>query len=372
MNDPPYGLYIHVPFCLSKCIYCSFYSVTERHLIEEYLKALIIEIRKYSNTAKRIDTVYLGGGTPSVLEAGQISVIFDAIYRYYDVEDGAEITIEANPQDITRNFVRELEHLGINRVSVGIQSFFGKDLEFLHRRHTAGESFESLDILHNSGIEKINADIIWGLPGQDTGHTIENLKRAALFKPSHISAYELTYSSGTPLFEMMKAGRFSKISDHEKADIYTAVSEFLTAEGYIHYEISNFSRNTSSCSKHNKKYWDHMPYIGLGPSAHSFDMKRRWWNYPDIKKYCKTIINGNSSVEASETLTAGQIRSERIMLGFRTIEGVSLSIINRLPESRKILEDLKEQGFIRIMGEKAVPTLKGMLIADHLASLFEI
>lgn len=363
------GIYIHIPFCLSKCIYCDFYSVTDISLIGEFLGLLKKEIALYKNFYNNadIDSIYIGGGTPSLLRVSQISSILGEISKNFNILKNAEITIEANPQDISGTWAKDLANTGVNRVSLGIQSFINEDLKYLYRRHDEKAAIKSIKLLQNAQF-KLNIDLIWNIPFQNEKSLFANLKKACDFNPAHISLYELTISKSTPLWHIMKKDSI----DMEKDDLYLGIFEYLREKGYKHYEVSNYAINEDAFSVHNCKYWNHSPYLGMGPSAHSFSKNMRWSNHSSIIKYCKKLKNGEKPVEMIECLDESQLKMEKIMLGLRTKWGFDYKIIKNDRQNKSILKKLLKDGYLLEENGRLLSTFKGMLVADHLSSLFEV
>lgn len=364
--SPP-GLYVHIPFCRSKCPYCAFYSIASRSLIPRWLDALRQEIRHYEGWFNRFDSLYLGGGTPTVLTSPELARMVEDLFAHFDFAPDSEITIEANPCDLTRENINVLKTLGFNRISVGVQSFDDHALSFLGRRHTVREAETALTDLRSSGFENISIDLIYGFKGQPLKEWINTLGRAVSFQPEHLSCYQLTLEKKTPLWGIKEKGLFHPLSETEECSYFLATSNFLEDQGYIHYEISSFARGKAFYSRHNRKYWHHIPYLGLGPSAHSFHKSRRWWNVCSIRKYCKALEAGRPPVEGYESLTDEQSRFELITLGLRTNEGFDLKEMPCNQQSKDMLSGLQDYGFIRVNNGRVIPTRKGFLVADSLA-----
>ena len=361
----PAGIYIHIPFCRSKCPYCDFYSIASSSLIPRWLESLKRELIFYSGKFGAFDTVYLGGGTPSILDVSTIEEILTNIKNNCNVVDQAEITIEANPRDLDSDKIAGLKSTGINRINLGVQSFNDKDLRFLGRHHT-GEDCEKLLIdLRDAGFENIGIDFIYGLMNQTFEEWYQVLKKAVCFSPQHISCYQLTVEGKTVFNAMKTKGELKELSEDTACRFFLETSEFLE-HGYIHYEISNFSKSPQHRSRHNRKYWARVPYLGLGPSAHSFDGEKRWWNYRSVKKYCVSLENNNMPVESSEILTAEQTILEKISLGLRTAEGISTDDLSDIPGVDERIAKLNSLGHIRISGNRIMPTKKGFLVSDRL------
>jgi len=377
MNEKTPGLYIHIPFCLSKCLYCDFYSLTSISAIPDFLDALFKEMEMYHNRFNPFDTVYIGGGTPSLLSPQQLENILKRVRKNFDLisdpEITPEITIETNPADLNRSFLESMREIGINRINIGVQSFNQKILNFLGRRHTAKQAISAVEASRKAGFHNIGLDLIYGVPAQDIESWLDTLKQALVFSPEHISCYQLTLESKTPLGIRYQAGEFSLPGEELQYEFFMKTSEFLEDAGYIHYEVSNFARGKEHTSRHNQKYWDHSPYLGLGPSAHSFQCNQRWWNHRSLDQYLAAINAGNLPVEGTETLTMEQLRLEALYLGLRTKKGISLQDFkNRyhtdlFTEKKKILAKLEEEGFISIQDGYLHPTQSGLAVADSLS-----
>ena len=377
MDSKTSGLYIHIPFCLSKCHYCDFYSITSISAVPDFLDALFKEMEMYRNRFNPFDTVYIGGGTPSLLSPQQLESILISVKENFilisNPEITPEITIETNPADLNRSFLESMREIGINRINIGVQSFNQKILNFLGRRHTAKQAISAVEASRKAGFHNIGLDLIYGVPAQDIESWLDTLKQALVFSPEHISCYQLTLESKTPLGIRYQAGEFSLPGEELQYEFFMKTSEFLEDAGYIHYEVSNFARGKEHTSRHNQKYWDHSPYLGLGPSAHSFQCNQRWWNHRSLDQYLAAINAGNLPVEGTETLTMEQLRLEALYLGLRTKKGISLQDFkNRyhtdlFTEKKKILAKLEEEGFISIQDGYLHPTQSGLAVADSLS-----
>jgi oxygen-independent coproporphyrinogen-3 oxidase len=323
------SLYIHIPFCLRKCAYCDFYSETRLDQIPDYLKALETEIHlravsDISSSHGLVDTIYLGGGTPSVLAIKQIDRIFQTLNTQFRISPDAEITLEINPGTVNSDYLAGLKGAGVTRLSIGVQSFDDAKLVFLNRIHTAGEALKTIDHAERAGFENISLDLIYGLPGETRAAWIKDLKKALDRGPSHISAYMLTLEPATPLADQVKQGAFIPLDNNMMSLLFKMTSHYLTQNGFQHYEISNFSRGGSNRSRHNSRYWDLTPYLGFGPGAHSYDGAVRSWNCSSIERYTRDLCSGRLPVEDCETLSLEQKMTEFIMLRLRTLEGIDL------------------------------------------------
>lgn len=359
------GLYVHVPFCRSKCPYCGFYSLPSAAPIPLWLEGIKKEILLYKGRFDRFDTLYLGGGTPTFLDDATLSCLIDHISTHLDFAHDTEITIEANPCDLSTKKARLLKDLRINRVNVGIQSFDDGALRFLGRRHTGEEAKDALRRLRCAGFDNVGVDLIYGLPGQTLGAWKDTLACALSFKPEHISCYELTLEKGTVFGRLQEKGEIHGLGEEEGRTFFLTASQFLNARGYIHYEVSNYARTEAFSSRHNAKYWDRSPYLGLGPSAHSFDGKERWWNMRSIRKYGADLSKGRLPVEGRETLTEEQVQLESLALGFRTSQGVDLRELASLYQCGPALSALEADGLVTILDGRIIPTEAGFLLADQ-------
>jgi oxygen-independent coproporphyrinogen-3 oxidase len=364
------GLYVHVPFCRTKCPYCDFYSVTSLSSIPNWLEAINREMLLYRDRFCRFDSLYFGGGTPSLLMEHDLATLVGYLYRHFSISPDAEFTVEVNPDDVTSGQLEVLRNLGVNRISLGVQSFDDQELRFLRRRHTACQAAKALYELKDAGFAKVGVDLMYGLPGQTESSWLATLEQAVSFNPEHLSCYQLTIHEST-LFGHLKAKGEIKPADEEKeSTFFILTSAFLEGKGYLHYEVSNFAKGEENLCRHNLKYWRRVPYLGLGPSAHSCQEGGRWWNLRDMDAYCRALSRGESPVAGSETLTAEQVYFERILLGFRTRDGVEQEIFRDRPGTEEALRHLRQAGLVRVVGGRVVPTTKGFLVADSLALAF--
>jgi len=369
-TDVEAGLYIHVPFCKTKCPYCDFYSVTDLTLVEEWLNLLIQEMEFYKDVFGTFDTIYLGGGTPTVLSNTVLTDLFQKLRRKFSFKDNTEITVEANPDDVTPEKLELLKDLGVNRLSIGVQSFNDEELTFLKRRHSVKGTEEALHWINEAGFSNFGIDLIYGLPGQTVANWMVNLQKALPFQPTHLSCYQLTIEKTTPFGKMLKQGILQGCTEKQGRDFFLETSRFLEENGFIHYEISNFARGNGFRSHHNCKYWHHIPYLGLGPAAHSFLGRTRWWNHRSVKRYCADLQKGMPPVEESESLTSEQERLEKLFLGLRTNEGVKMDDVFPRSQTNSSLDDMVKKRLITVHGDRIIPTKKGFLMADRLPLLF--
>lgn len=324
------GLYIHVPFCAKRCLYCDFYSNTEMRYKEPYINALIreLEMRKDYAAGEPFDTIYFGGGTPSQLQAGDFERIFDAIYRLCNISDNPEITLEANPDDMTPEYVASLRTFPFNRISMGVQSFKEEDLRFLNRRHDSRQARRAVELCKENGLRNISIDLIYGLPGQTQEEWEANLDKAISLDIPHISAYHLIYEEGTALYKLKEEGKVTPIEEEVSLRLFSALIDRLKAAGYEHYEISNFAR-PGMISRHNSAYWTGRKYLGLGPSAHSYNGECREWNISSLPIYIKGMESGQPEKEVEE-LSRDTRYNDFIITGLRTMWGIRLNDIRRL------------------------------------------
>lgn len=369
------GLYIHIPFCASRCIYCGFYSTTRLDLRQQYVDALIRELVEVGKSKMlkddSISTVYLGGGTPSQLTIPQLHQLFDAIYIYNKVESGAEVTIEMNPDDVSVPYADTLRQLGINRVSMGAQTFDDERLRWLNRRHTVAQVGQAVTILRAAGIRNISIDLMYGFPNETIDDFVHDIDEAIKLDVEHISAYCLMIEEGTELYRRYGDKRVREYDDSKEETerkMYELLIDKLTAAGYEHYEISNFAR-PGFRSRHNSSYWTGVPYIGLGAAAHSFDGHLRSWNVSDIQQYI-AAVNRDERLNEEEELSATDFYNERVMLGLRTCEGVDLSALSDdernycIQEAQPFLSD----DILLLTDNRLVLTRKGLFVSDYVIS----
>ena len=314
------ALYIHVPFCQRRCAYCGFYSTTHAELQDAYVAALLREMAARP-CADEIGTVYLGGGTPSQLGEERLGRILPRARVYYNICADAEVTVEVNPDDVTPSLVSALREAGVNRVSMGIQSFDDGELQAVGRRHTAEEACRAVETLSRGGIGNISIDLMYGLPGQTLESFARSIDAALRLPVQHISSYALSVEAGTPLHARLRNGTFTETSDEELLAMFTLLRERLISSGLEHYEISNFAR-PGYASRHNSSYWDGTPYLGLGPGAHSYDGNAlRRANAPDLRAY---IAASDDAPHALEHLTPDALYDELVFTRLRTRRGLPM------------------------------------------------
>ena len=323
--EPEFGLYVHIPFCEKKCIYCDFYSIERMDHKEVFVSMLKKEIyhRKQEAIGKTATSVFFGGGTPSLMSVEQMNTIIQALKESYEIHPNAEWTMECNPGTISEESLKGYRELGINRLSFGIQSFHKHELDFLHRIHTPEEAEEAIHIARNVGFDNINIDIIFALPNQTMESWKETVRRAIALNTEHISAYSLIFEEKTPLFTMLQKGEVHQSDEHNDADMYEYVIATLQKAGYHQYEVSNFAKPGKSCS-HNRTYWLAKEYLAFGPSAHGYVNNERYWNYRNLMRYLESVQKTGSGKANSEILTLENRLFEAAFLSFRA-QGISIS-----------------------------------------------
>jgi oxygen-independent coproporphyrinogen-3 oxidase len=360
------GLYVHIPFCRTKCPYCGFYSIASASPIPRWIGALQKEMDHYRYRFAAFDSLYLGGGTPTCLTTRDLERVMECILKKFVFSTDAEMTLEANPQDLTLEKIHLLRDLEFNRISLGVQSFDDRVLSFLGRRHSAETAGRALRELRSCGFENIGVDLIYGFEELSSEVWMGSLKKALEFSPEHVSCYQLSCEDNTVFGRMRDRGLLGLPGEEAERSFFMSTSEFLEDNGYIHYEISNYAKGAEFVSRHNSKYWRHVPYLGLGPSAHSFDGSRRWWNVSSIRAYCGALEKGCAPVEGDEHLTSEQKILESVSLGLRTSQGVELKEILSRGASAEALSRLISLGFLHTEGERIMPTRRGFLVADYL------
>ena len=321
------GIYIHIPFCQKRCTYCDFYTEVAPQLIPNLIDSIIkeLDIRKDYLPDSDINTIYFGGGTPSILSKEQFSKIFEAIFSTYSVNEDAEITFEANPDDLTTDFFESIRLLPFNRISIGIQSFDDEDLKRINRRHTAIQAIEAVRNAQQAGFKNISIDLIYGLPSQTLEKWEKQLDIALSLNVQHISAYGLTYEEGTVLWKQREKGILNVVEDETMNKMYSLLVKKMKQNSFEAYEISNFALPNFR-SRHNSSYWKQEPYMGLGPSAHSYDLISRQWNVASIKDYIHEIETNTVFFEREE-LTIQDRYNDFVMVSLRTSEGIDLKTL---------------------------------------------
>lgn len=366
------GIYIHIPFCKQACHYCDFHFSTSLKKKDEMVQALAKEIQLRSKSiTEPIETIYFGGGTPSILQIEDLQFLIDAVYRNYEVVENPEITVEANPDDLNIETICNLANSPVNRLSIGIQSFFEEDLKLMNRAHNAEEAKKFLEIA-TQHFDNISIDLIYGIPNMSNEKWLENIQTALSFGIPHISSYALTVEPKTALHSFIQKGIIPQPDDEVAAAHFQILVDKLSENGFIHYELSNFGKE-NYFSKNNSSYWLGKKYIGIGPSAHSYDGQNRGWNVSNNALYIKSIQENKLPIEM-ETLTKTDCYNEYIMTGLRTIWGVSLERVERefgeryllylLDQSKKYIQS----EHLALTGDKLTTTKKGKFLCDGIAS----
>ena len=385
-NLQPAGLYIHIPFCVKKCPYCDFYSITDGSLHPAFMDALISEMRMTRDPSLKFDTLYMGGGTPSVLEAKTIAKIIETARQSYEILPHAEITLEVNPGTVRLKQFEEYRFSGVNRINIGVQSFDPVNLHFLGRIHSGRDAQAAITRAQKAGFENLGLDLIYGIPNQTKKSWLRDLKLAIESEPRHLSCYILSFEPGTPLYRDRQEGRVKPLAEPQVCELFETTLEFLSDHGYVQYEISNFARKRMTCSglkgadrnrsRHNMKYWNFAPYIGLGPSAHSFLEPKRYWNCEDVKKYVQDLDAGRLPRAGVERLIMEQLMIEAIYLGLRQTTGILIDVfdkkfaVNFKTMFEEIIANLEARGLAELSQNRCTLTSRGMLYLDSIAAMF--
>jgi len=367
------SLYLHIPFCEHKCIYCDFYSIESLDPKEAFLRALHTEIDMYKSYSgnERFETIFFGGGTPSLLAPEEIAEILQQLAKTFTVESDAEITLETNPGTVDRKRLVGFRSAGINRLSFGVQSFFDEDLKFLTRIHSAAQAREVVRLAQEAGFNNISIDLIFALPDQTVSRWEQNLRSAIELNPQHISAYSLIVERGTPLYRMVEAKIVSPHPVETEAAMYEMTMKYLHAAGFEHYEVSNYAK-PGFRSAHNCNYWNHSHYLGFGPSAHSFVAGKRWWNVSNLRTYCENIERNRLPVSGSELLTSSELYDEAIMLGLRS-DGIDLHRLHAehgvdlLSQHSSLIDRLLAEQLVVVEPNVLRLTDKGYLLCDEIS-----
>ena len=365
------SIYIHIPFCRHKCIYCDFYSIITDESINEYIAALCQEIEYYSvQNNYEVETIYFGGGTPSLLSANQIENILNHIRKNFYVQPNAETTIETNPGTVELQKLIDFRQIEINRISIGVQTFDENELKFLTRIHDKNSAVETVLNAEKAGFANINLDLIFNLPGQTKNIWKQNLEKAIELPITHISTYSLILERGTILNKMVLDGKVVLQDDDYDADLYEYTIDFLTKKGFIQYEVSNFCKSGFECL-HNLNYWQHKNYLGFGTSSHSFLDNKRWWNYSSLKMYIENIKRKKTAVRSFEILNINELEQEYIMLAMRS-KGINIKeFINKFGEdffirNKNHLDEIVSKGYLIQTDEFFRLTQKGFLVCDEI------
>jgi len=373
------GLYIHIPYCDTKCGYCDFYSITNHSTRKDFIPALQKEMELYARppfSGALFDTIYFGGGTPSLLEPSELEQIFNRLHALFRFAEDCEITLEANPGTLNAEKLEAYKKLGVNRLSIGIQSFDEGELKMLGRIHSADDARRSVEKARSAGIDNISVDLIFALPGQSLETWQSNMAEALKLEPQHISAYNLIFESGTQFYKKMLAGEIVPKGENEEWLFFSRTMETLEKGGISQYEVSNYAADESLYSRHNCKYWDHTPYLSFGPSAHSYWNGKRWSNMRSAAGYIKKLEEGILPLDFEESLDEATLRFERMMLGLRTRYGVDLAgfreHFQQPPDSYYpgVIETLLENRYAEIKDGFLRLTKKGLMICDEIVARF--
>lgn len=370
------GIYIHIPFCKNRCIYCGFYSTTNKELKARYVDALIREIRMRKDEFLKLgtslspsstSTIYFGGGTPSSLSVCDIERIVGALESTFNGTP-SEVTLEMNPDDVTKDYIKAVKQMGINRISMGIQTFDDSRLQFIRRRHNASQAEKAVMTIREEGIHNTNIDLMFGFPNQTMDEWVTDIDKAIALHPTHISAYSLMYEEGTLLFRMLQKGEINQIDDETSLAMYTELINRLTANGYEHYEISNFAM-PGYRSVHNSSYWHDTPYLGFGAAAHSYNKDTRSWNIPDLKKYIGSIESGVLPSE-SEVIDADTHYNDLITTALRTREGLNLDDLPQKYREYALENAMKSisKHLLEVTDNRIRLTREGLFVSDMVMS----
>ena len=372
------GIYIHIPFCRKRCHYCDFFKTTDLRPKARVLEALKQELitRSGELASDQINTIYLGGGTPSVLVVDELRDLLYTIRNNFQVSPEAEITTEANPDDLSQAVLSYLREVGYNRLSMGIQSFSEQDLKLMNRRHGVFQAVQSVKWAKSAGFSNISIDLIYGLPNQNLEEWERNVKTAIELDVQHISAYNLTYHEGTVFYDQLKNGVLKELPDELSLQQFQLLIDLLKGAGFEHYEISNFCK-PGYYSQHNSSYWKNEKYLGIGPSAHSFDLASRRWNVSSVEKYLHGIENQQSYSE-SELLSVRDRYNEYIITGLRTMWGVSEEVVkSEFPSEyethfQEVLTKYLKSGQVILSPEKVYLSEEGLFISDKIMADFMV
>lgn len=368
------GIYIHIPFCKTRCTYCDFYSTTDSSMTSRYIQAVCKELinRKDYLDNEPIETIYLGGGTPSQLSVAELTLLFETIYATYDTQQLKEITLEANPDDLSKEYLQALQTLPINRLSIGVQTFDDNMLKKLNRRHSATQALQAISMAQDLGFDNISLDLIYGLPSESMEKWIHDIQTALDLTVSHISAYHLIYEKGTVLEKQLSKGIIHEVDEEFSLQSFTKLIGMLTENGFTHYEISNFAKN-DKISIHNSSYWRNSKYLGCGPSAHSYNQHTRDFNTPSLQQYITNLENNQQILEV-EYLDTDTRYNDYIITSLRTMWGLSLETLKKefgdfyYNYALKAAEKHIKSDFLELKNNKLKLTQKGIFLSDGIMS----
>ena len=372
ISDDNAGIYIHIPFCQQKCRYCDFFSSTEVNRIPDFMEGLKREMNLSKEPGLRVDSLYIGGGTPSLLTPKQVGKIVDWTALCFDLDPSAEMTLEINPATSTKRDLQDYAAFGFNRLNIGVQSFDDQQLAFLGRLHKGKQAISAVSAAVDAGFHNIGLDLIYGLPDQTPSMWKKDLMQAMRLAPKHLSCYMLTYEPHTPLYQDQQSGRVVPLKDLLTADLFRMTHDFLGVAGYEQYEISNFSRGSRWRSLHNQKYWNFTPYLGLGPSAHGFRLPERWWNRRSLDRYLEDLNHNKLPRSDQESLTDEQLLIEALYLGLRQNDGLDLSKFQQHFQIdfklyfHTTLDRFEAEQWIDLTDQRCRLTVEGMLFLDRI------
>ncbi len=379
MSEAPAGLYLHLPFCARVCPYCDFAVRTgDRDRRRRFVDHLLAEIELYADYPLRFDTVYLGGGTPSHLDVAELARILDTVRAQLRLDETTSFFLEANPEDVTRESTTAWRRIGIDTLSLGVQSLDTAGLAFLGRCHTVDEARQAVGVARQAGFQTVSIDLIYGRPGQRQQDWRRELALALELEADHISCYQLTIHQRTRFGLLEKRGRLTQLEGDAQAGLFQLTHRQLNDSGLQGYEVSQFAAAPEHRSRHNVKYWNHTPYLGLGPSAHSFHEDRRWWNIRRTDPWQQRLDQRQRPVDEVETLDRRALTLEALMTGLRTYAGVDLTRLQSrfdldlAASNAALIDRLESQGLASIRDGQLIPTLDGLALADSIASSFRL
>ncbi len=373
------SLYLHIPFCEKKCLYCDFYSIENFSPMDDFLKSLHKEIDLYASYGSGVtfETIFLGGGTPSLLTPSQLESILTHLHSVFVIEPDAEITVETNPGTVTDEKLRTYKSLGVNRLSIGVQSFHNDELQFLSRIHDSNQAIRCVELARAAGFENLSVDLIFSLPGQSLARWQSNLNQAVALNTEHISAYSLIVEDNTPLARLVASKQVSPNPLETEAGMYEFTMGFLADRGFEHYEVSNYAK-PGFRSRHNYNYWNHENYLSFGPSAHSFwkpagaSSGRRWWNIASISHYCERLLEGTLPLVSEEIVQTKELMNERVFLGLRS-DGLDLEQFERefgvalTHNHGPTIQQLVNEDYATLEDHRIQLTPKGFLLCDEIS-----
>lgn len=374
------SIYLHIPFCTQRCVYCDFYFVTTQKTHGAFVEAMCDEIEFYASKyaeSEPVETIYFGGGTPSLLELEELGRLLQSVHAHFDTAALRETTIEINPENADVDFLNSLRSLGFDRLSIGIQSFFPDDLAFMNRSHTPEDAESCVSNARKAGFENFSADLIFGVPDQPEEYWYANVQKLIRLDVPHISTYSLTVEERTPLYKMVERGVVQPTPEEELEDRYRFTMDFLKEHGYEHYEISSFAK-PGARSQHNQTYWNHQNYLGFGPSAHSFWWKGlpayRWFNERNLRRYEGLMRLHELPIGGREAMSLDQLANEYILLRLRTADGIDLGVledrygVDLIYEKETDITRLESEGYLHFDGRRLTLADDGKLLCDSITS----